>query len=110
MIKHQIHEEFASFTGVSIDELSKLVADFSLQQNVAVKSLSVIHTDGKLTASIGFRSDEAAYPIALWSKAVSLRSLDAELSAAEDEAPGDVLCHSLCYAMEGVIVVFLLHE
>jgi hypothetical protein len=113
MVKHQIHEEFQTFTGVSLEELSKAISDYVVQNNVAAKSLSVLQKNRhQLIASIGYRSDEASYPVSLESVELpfDMQTMDANLSTEAEKAPGDVICHSLFVTSDNrLTVAFLLH-
>jgi hypothetical protein len=116
MVKHQVHDEFQSFTGTSIIELSKTAADWAAQKHVAVKSLSVVMLPSSaatppIILSLGY-SDEAWYPIAVEGATLSgTGSLDNQIEAAAENIAGDVICHSLYVNNTGALeVAFLLHE
>ena len=111
MKRQQVHEQFKSFTGTSIIELSKMVTDFAEQEQLAPKSLSILNWKGKLIASIGFRSDEAHQAVAIETYALSDigNDLDSRLERVE-AASGDVICHSLWVNDLGLPeVAFLIH-
>lgn len=112
MVKHQVHDEFQSFTGTSILELSKTAADFAVQKQVAVKSLSVVMLPTKIILSLGYRSDEAQYPIAVEGATLpATGDLNDNLEYAAENIGGDVICHSLYMNRTGELeVAFLLHE
>lgn len=114
MVKHQIHEEFQTFIGTSIVELSKIVADYVAQNKVAAKSLSVVQKNRhQLIVSIGYRTDEAPYPVSIESFGLQfdMQTLDTEISTKAKNTPGDVICHSLFLTSDNRLeVAFLLHE
>lgn len=112
MVKTQIHETFASFVGASIPELSKLVADYVSTNNLAPKSLSVLNYNGKLYASIGYRTDETGYAVSIESTPLNAigTDLDERINKAEEIVSGDAICHSLFIANDGLpYVAFLVH-
>ena len=125
MVKHQIHEDFKSFVGTSIPELSKAISDFASAGSLAPKSISVVSYGNQLIAVLGYRSDEASYPVALESvpfgpfNAISdnvdgmnrlcTHYFDAEIETAEETVNSDVICQSL-YVVDGqVSIAFLVH-
>jgi hypothetical protein len=117
MVKSQLHDTFLSFTGTSIPELSKLVADYVATNKLASKSLSVVNWNGKLIASIGvtaagFRSDEAAYPVTIESVALNVfgDDLSERIEKAVTIISGDPICHSLYFDINGIpSVAFLVY-
>jgi hypothetical protein len=116
MVKHQIHEDFVSFQGASISELSKIVADYVVTNKVAAKSLSILFFCGQFIASIGYRSDEAAYPVSIESVGIALadgqtliHQIDAQVNAGEDAISGYTICHSLYSVNSDLFVAFLVH-
>jgi hypothetical protein len=114
MVKQQIHDEFKSFHGSSIIELSKTVSDFVVQSNIAAKSLAVVFHDKSYIVSIGFRSSTPAYPVSIESVMIPpTGDIDLNIMKAADSdfIGGDVICHSLYKDSEGnLYVAFLLHE
>lgn len=116
MVKHQVHDEFTSFTGTSIIELSKTAADFAAQKRVAVKSLAVVMLPSStlpapVILSIGYRSDEAWYPITVDGGTLpDTTNIDASIEAIAEQMAGDVICHSLYVNHAGALeVAFLLY-
>ena len=118
MVKHQVHDEFKSFRGSSLIELSKAVSDFAAQQQVAIKSLAVVipvqtgTLPAPIIASVGYRSDEASYPINIDGTSLPVSGdLDSNIMDAAERMAGDVICHSLYVNHYGALeVAFLLHE
>lgn len=111
MVKTQIHEDFASFTGSSIPELSKLVSDY-VGTGIAPKSLSILNYFNKFIASIGYRSDEAGYVVSI--ESTPLNAIGADLTdrinKAEEIIGGNAICHSLYIGLDGLpYVAFLVH-
>lgn len=112
MVKTQIHEEFVSFTGASIPELSKLVADYVTTNKLAPKSLSVLNYFNKFIASIGYRTDETGYAVSIESTPLNAigADLDERINKAEAIIGGDAICHSLFIGLDGLpYVAFLVH-
>jgi len=112
MVKSQIHEIFVSFTGTSIPELSKLVGDYVATNKLASKSLSIVNINATLTASLGYRTDETAYPVSIESVALNVfgADLDDRINRATTVISGDVICHSLYFDGNGIpSVAFLVH-
>ena len=117
MVKHQIHDEFRSFKGTSLIELSKTVSDFAQQKNVAVKSLSVVQLPSAslpapVIICIGFRSEDPGYPVSIEGATLpNTGDLDQNIMDAADQISGDVICHALFVNHQGNLeVAFLLHE
>jgi len=121
MVKHQVHEDFKTFIGNSIPELSKMAADFCTQNHVAAKSLSVLQYGQNLIVSLGFRLDEHPYSISIESVELPIRIIDASSSSTDlDEnmfdvmeswSGGDIICHAFYLNDSGKLnVAFLLHE
>ncbi len=108
--KEQVHSKFKLFRGKlqkgnAIDKLAGEVEAWVKTAKVAPKSVGVeyLEGDGRLVLSIGYRDDEAAYPIKL--SAVDLgrgkKLRKAELSALEKKMAAasakvaQVICHEL---------------
>jgi hypothetical protein len=121
MIDSQIHARFKIFAGAlepghKIDALARQVAEFG--RTVAAKSIGVefLESSGKLIITLGYRDDEAPYPIAL--HCVSLgqaHTLDAasfpeleERMAEEAAKKKRVICHELFVTDEHEFLMVLM--
>jgi hypothetical protein len=116
MTLQQVHGKFKIFTGTlaadkTLGALGREVAAFVRDNNVAAKSIGVEYLESakKLILTLGYRDDEATYPIALRSvplgKIEGLNTDDmSRLEAAMEAAAADItnlLCHELYITEEG---------
>lgn len=119
-IVHQVHENFKSFRGTSVETISKAIAEFVLESGAAAKSIGIVHVNKaeELLFSLGFRTDEPSYPVALEAVALGhidtlhaggLDKLDTVLALAANGIDG-IVCHELLVTPSGdFTVVFLRH-
>ncbi len=119
-IAHQVHDHFKSFVGSDLNAISGEISKFVSSSGVAAKSIGIVHVNSanELLFSLGYRDDEAGYPVALKHKslghidtlhAAGLDHLDAALAAAADALEG-ILCHELVVTNSGdFVAVFLVH-
>jgi len=124
-IKNQVHTNFKVFVGEvaadrSIGDLGTKVAAFAKSEGVAAKSIGVEYLESlkKVVISLGYRTDEAPYPIKLQSVALGkLQVLASDFSLLEramaDAAAkhSNVICHEL-YVTENqdFFLVLMMHE
>ncbi len=122
-VKEQIHGKFKMFVGDLDAEkkpgaLTKEVESFVASAKVAPKSIGLEYLEGdkKLVLTLGYRDDEAGYPVSLkvtsLGKAASLgpsglKKLEKKLSDAAASTKG-IICHEL-YVTEDkeFLVVFM---
>jgi hypothetical protein len=124
-IQNQVHTNFKVFVGDlaadrSIGDLGAKVASFARTANVAAKSIGVEYLESlkKVVITLGYRTDEAPYPIRLQSVALGkvhvmtndFSALEAAMgNAAEQQS--NVICHEL-YVTEDqdFFLVLMTHE
>ena len=124
-IKNQVHTKFKVFVGDlaadhSIGDLGNKVASFAKTAGAAAKSIGVEYLESlkKVVITLGYRTDEAPYPIRL--KSVPLGKLEVlanDFSALETamgkaaEKHGNVICHELYVTEEqDFFLVLMTHE
>jgi len=108
-IAKQVHEKFKIFSGElasdgSIGKLADEVADFARKSKIAAKSIGVAYLEPhkRLVITLGYRDDEAPYPIKLHCtrlgkidvKAANFGALEEKLSAASAKQ-SNIICHEL---------------
>jgi len=124
-IKNQVHTKFKLFVGElaadgSIADLGIQVASFAKSAGVAAKSIGVEYLESlkKVVITLGYRTDEAPYPIRLQSVALGkLQVLAGDFSGLESamakaaEKHSNVICHEL-YITENqdFFLVLMTHE
>ena len=124
-IKNQVHTKFKVFVGElaadrSIGDLGKTVADFAKSSGAAAKSIGVEYLESlnKVVITLGYRTDEATYPIRLQSVPLGKVSVLADDFSALEKAMADaaekesnVICHEL-YVTEDqdFFLVLMTHE
>jgi hypothetical protein len=116
----QVHSKFKLFSGplgpgASLGKLATQVEEFARTAKAAPKSIGVeyLEHDGQVVVSLGYRDDEAAYPIKL--QAVSLGKVEsfqgdelARLERKMGEAAAKIegiLCHELLVTGEREFVM-----
>lgn len=125
-IQDQVHSRFKVFVGTlgadgSLGALGDEVAAWVTGSGVAPKSIGVeyLESSRQLVLTVGYRSDEAGYPVAL--QAVRLGRVEqldeagrADLERRMTEAAAGlrgVICHELFITGEReVVMTFLLHQ
>jgi hypothetical protein len=124
-INDQVHTKFKLFVGElaadgSVADLASKVASFAKAEGVAAKSIGVEYLESlkKVVVTLGYRTDEASYPIRLHSVALGkLPMLVGDFSALENamakaaEKHSNVICHEL-YVTENqdFFLVLMTHE
>jgi hypothetical protein len=124
-IKNQVHTNFKVFVGElaadrTIGDLGTKVASFAKSEGVAAKSIGVEYLESlkKVVITLGYRTDEAPYPIRLQSVPLGkLQVLANDFSALERamadaaEKHSNVICHEL-YVTESqdFFLVLMTHE
>jgi hypothetical protein len=124
-INHQVHTQFKVFVGQlaadqSIGGLAAEVAAFAQTNNVAAKSIGVEYVEAlkRIVVTLGYRMDEAPYPIRLQSVPLGkIHVLATDFSALESamahaaEQQSNVICHEL-YVTESqdFFLVLMTHE
>src|SRR4051812_21251687 len=123
MSLQQVHSKFKLFTGTlaadkTIGALAGEIAAFARDNKVAAKSIGVEYLESakKLILTLGYRDDEAPYPIALQSvslgKIGSLEGSDAKrLEDAMANACAtidNVLCHELYITDDGDFLMVIM--
>jgi len=124
-IANQVHTNFKVFVGApasdgSIGGIASKVASFAVDSRIAAKSIGVEYLEAakKLVITLGYRTDEAPYPIRLHSVPLGkLEVLASDFSALERamanaaEKHANVICHEL-YVTENqdFFLVLMTHE
>jgi hypothetical protein len=124
-IQSQVHTNFKVFVGElaadrSIGDLGAKVASFAQTAGVAAKSIGIEYLESlkKVVLTLGYRTDEAPYPVRLQSVPIGkLPALAGDFSALETamaNAAGkhaNVICHEL-YVTEDqdFFLVLMTHE
>jgi hypothetical protein len=124
-IKNQVHTNFKVFVGdvapdQSIGNLGAEVAAFARAGGIAAKSIGVeyLESQKKIVVTLGYRTDEAPYPIRLQSVPLGkVQVLTKDFSALElamanaAEQQSNVICHEL-YVTENqdFFLVLMTHE
>jgi hypothetical protein len=125
MIHAQVHDKFKVFTGKpapdkTIGALADDVAAFAKKAGIAAKSIGVeyLESAGRLLITLGYRDDEAHYPIKL--HAIPLGKIDAMATDFTDlekklaEASGryrNIICHELYVTGDrDFVMVLMTHE
>ena len=124
-IANQVHTNFKVFIGApaadgSIGDIAGRVASFAADSKIAAKSIGVEYLEAskKLVITLGYRTDEAAYPIRLHSVALGkLETLSSDFGRLEAamakaaEKHANVICHEL-YVTENqdFFLVLMTHE
>lgn len=108
-IAKQVHEKFKVFAGElaadrTIGKLATEVADFVARGKVAAKSIGIVHVEhsNRIVITLGYRDDEAAYPITLHSLALGriegkgndFSMLEEAISKATTKHD-NIICHEL---------------
>jgi len=114
----QAHHQFKVFSGAapgdgSLGPLAGEVEAFVRQQGIAPKSIGVEYLEAvrRIVLSLGYRSDEPGYAIALRSQSCGKIDDPSDLTGLESRmaqaAAGmnDVLCHELFVTSEGEFVM-----
>ena len=111
MIKGQFHEEFKTFSDAGLERATTAAEIFCA--GVAAKSLSVVFFQGLFYVGIGYRTDEAAYPVEIHALSIEHPqrvSLDEQLAECEENINADVICHALYVGPErGLMVAVMVH-
>lgn len=124
-IANQVHGKFKVFAGElaadnSIGALADEVAAFAEEAKIAAKSIGVEYLEGakRLLITLGYRDDEAPYPIKL--NCTTLGKIDAAsgdfsaLETAMAEASSNfnnIICHELYVTGEGdFLMIFMTHQ
>jgi hypothetical protein len=123
MALQQVHNKFKIFTGPlaadkTLGPLGDEVAAFVRDNKVAAKSIGIEYLESakKLIVSLGYRDDEAAYPVKLVSSAIGkigelakddTTRLEEAMTKACAAVDG-IICHELYITDEGeFLVVFM---
>jgi hypothetical protein len=123
MALQQIHSKFKIFTGPlaadkTLGPLADQISAFAADQKVAAKSIGIEYLESakKLIISLGYRDDEAAYPIKIASLSLGkigaletgdTTRLEEAMTAASAGVEG-IICHELYITDEGdFLVVFM---
>ena len=123
--KQQVHEKFKVFVGApapdkTIGKLAGDVATFVSTANIAAKSIGVEYLESlkKLVITLGYRDDEASYPIELQSFPLGkIQALGDDFSALENamaqasKKHPNIICHELYVTEEqDFILVLMTHK
>jgi hypothetical protein len=124
MITEQIHAKFKIFTGSpaadgTLGPLADKIEAFAKDSKIAAKSIGVefLESTKALILSLGYRSDEASYPIKVTSVSLgNVKGLESDatvLEAAMAKAASSVskiICHELYVTQTGeFFMVFMCH-
>jgi hypothetical protein len=124
-IANQVHTQFKVFVGElaadgSIGDLGENVSSFAQTAGVAAKSIGIEYLESlkKIVITLGYRADEAPYPIRIRSSrlpsvevlANDFRALETAMAQAAQEHT-NVICHEL-YVTESqeFFLVIMTHE
>ena len=124
-VKGQVHSKFKLFAGSlgpggALGKLATDVEEFAKKAKAAPKSIGVeyLEHEKQVVVSLGYRDDEAAYPIKLVGvslgkletlKGDELARLETKMTAAADKIPG-IICHELLVTDEReFVMVFMTH-
>lgn len=124
-ITEQVHNKFKVFAGSleannMIGSLAEDVAKFAQDAGIAAKSIGVEYLEAadRLIVTLGYRDDEAGYPIKL--SCVSLGKINAlgsdfaELEKKMQEASAqqnNIICHELYVTAEQeFLMIFMTHQ
>lgn len=125
MIETQVHNQFKLFSGKlgkdhKLGALGAEVAAFARDHKVAAKSIGVeyVESAGELVITLGYRTDEPAYPIALHAVSIgTIESFDAATFPALEQKMmaaaaklDKIICHEL-YITEDreLLMIFMTH-
>jgi hypothetical protein len=124
-IEKQVHTKFKVFVGElaadrSIGDLGSKVVSFAKTAGVAAKSIGVEYLESlrKVVITLGYRTDEAAYPIRLQSVplgkiaalANDFSALETAMAKAADKHT-NVICHELYVTeQQDFFLVLMTHE
>ncbi len=123
--KEQIHSKFKVFAGTlgpggSLGALANEVASFATSAKAAPKSIGVEYLEhsNEVVVSLGYRDDEAPYPIKLSSVSLGQvkgfseperAQLETKMSEAAAKTPG-IICHELLVTADReFVMVFMTH-
>lgn len=101
MIKGQIHEEFKSFSAPTFEKTATQAEIFSA--SVAAKSLAALLIGGNYYISLGYRTDEPAYPVSIERMPLEhpeVMALDDQMEDAIEHANGEIICHAFFFGPE----------
>jgi len=124
-IQEQVHNKFKIFTGVlqsdgSIGLLADEISHYVSESKIAPKSIGIeyLESANRLVVSLGYRDDEAGYPVTLHS--VSLGKVDAsgaDLNALEQKMAQasaglpNIICHELYITdKQEMLMIFMTHK
>jgi len=124
-VKGQVHSKFKLFTGAlgpgaSLGKLATDVESFAASAKAAPKSIGVEYLEHtkQVIVSLGYRDDEAPYPIKLHSVSLGkaahlgapdLATLEKKMAEAADKTP-HIICHELLVTSDDeFIMVFMTH-
>jgi hypothetical protein len=124
-VHSQVHSKFKLFAGPlgpggSLGKLGTDVADFAKKAKAAAKSIGVeyLEHEKQVVVSLGYRDDEAGYPIALVGVSLGkletlqgdeLARLEKKMTAAAAKVDG-IICHELLVTEEReFVMVFMTH-
>ena len=120
--KQQAHEKFKVFVGSldpdkSLGKLAREVAAFAGSAKIAAKSIGVEYLESlkKVVITLGYRDDEAGYPIELHSVPLGkihvqgddFSALESAMAAAGKKYP-NIICHELYVTGEQDFVLVLM--
>ena len=124
-IQAQVHNKFKIFTGAlqpdsSIGPLADEISRFVSESKIAPKSIGVEYLESaeRLIVSLGYRDDEAGYPVTLHSVSLGkvdtsgadLYALEQKMAQASDRLP-NIICHELYITDEQeMLMVFMTHK
>jgi hypothetical protein len=119
MSSAQIHTKFKLFTGelsgTSLGALANTIENFANSPKVAAKSIGVeyLESEKKLVISLGYRDDEASYPIKLHVENLghwdgkNTETLETAMAQATDKL-ASILCHELFVTEKGDFCMVLM--
>ena len=124
-ISKQVHARFKVFVGElapdkTIGRLARDVSAFASAQKIAAKSIGVEYLESlkRLVVTLGYRDDEAYYPIQLHSVPLGkIHVLAANFTALEDamsaasKKHANIICHELYVTEEeDFVLVLMTHQ
>ena len=124
-IQEQVHNKFKIFTGAlqpdgSIGPLADDISRYVSESKIAPKSIGVEYLESarRLIVSLGYRDDEAGYPVSLHSVSLGkvntsgadFNALEQKMAQASASLP-NIICHELYITDEQeMLMVFMTHK
>jgi|SRR5215471_7443690 len=124
-IQEQVHNKFKIFIGAlqpdgSIGPLADEISSYVSESKIAPKSIGVEYLESakRLIVSLGYRDDEAGYPVTLHSVSLGkVNTSGADLNALEQKMAqasaglSNIICHELYITdKQEMLMIFMTHK